>query len=161
MSSSPSPIPAAYRFLFTTFEPLLATGGAIQAFFFPSALLSSTVPSVPYAPSLSPLFTQMTGSWLMLAFHDFVVLRSDAHKDDVRVWRHTLAASAISDLFYTASLIQSMGPAWFFNPLRWDAINAVTVITTVTPFLGKLLFLAGVGLPKAEVVRKGEQKKTK
>jgi hypothetical protein len=157
---STSPIPAAYRLLFTTVEPFLATGGAIQALFFPSALLSSTVPSVPYAPSLSPLFTQMTGSWLMLAFHDFVTLRSDAYKDDVRVWRHTLAASAISDLFYTASLIQSMGPAWFFNPLRWDFMNAVTFITTIAPFLGKLCFLAGVGLARPAIVRKGSEKKT-
>lgn len=96
----------------------------------------------------------------MLAFHDFVTLRSDDFKDDVRVWRHTLAASAVSDVFYTASLIQSMGPAWFFNPLRWDVMNAVAVITTVTPFLGKLFFLAGVGLPKFAAVRKGGGKKT-
>ncbi|KAI0865521.1 hypothetical protein F4860DRAFT_313268 [Xylaria cubensis] len=157
---SVSPIPKAYRFLFTTFEPLLATSGAINAFFFPTTLLSSTVPSVPYSPVLSPLFTQMTGAWLMLAFHDFVTLRSDDFKDDVRVWRHTLAASAVSDVFYTASLIQSMGPAWFFNPLRWDVMNAIAVFTTVTPFIGKLCFLAGVGLPKIGAVRKRDGKKT-
>ncbi|KAI0974856.1 hypothetical protein F4678DRAFT_353187 [Xylaria arbuscula] len=161
MSASVSPIPRAYRLLFTTFEPLLATAGAIQAFFFPSALLSSTVPSVPYTPSLAPLFTQMTGSWLMLSFHDFVTLRSDGLKDDLRVWRHTLAASAISDAFYTASLAQSMGPAWFFNPLRWDVVNAVAIITTVVPFLGKLFFLAGVGLPKDGAARKRDAKKTR
>ncbi|KAI1740532.1 hypothetical protein F4680DRAFT_91091 [Xylaria scruposa] len=158
---SVSPIPKAYRFLFTTFEPLLATSGAINAFFFPTTLLSSTVPSVPYSPVLSPLFTQMTGAWLMLAFHDFVTLRSDDFKDDMRVWRHTLTASAVSDVFYTASLIQSMGPAWFFNPLRWDVMNAIAVFTTVTPFLGKLCFLAGVGLPKIGAARKRDGKKTK
>ncbi|KAI0914507.1 hypothetical protein F4823DRAFT_286033 [Ustulina deusta] len=157
---SASPIPRAYRLLFTTFEPLLATAGAIQAFFFPSALLSSTVPSVPYSPSLSPLFTQMTGAWLMLSFHDFVTLRSDGLRDDVRVWRHTLAASAVSDVFYTASLVQSMGPAWFFNPLRWDVVNAVAIITTVVPFLGKLCFLAGVGLSKIGAIEKRDEKKT-
>ncbi|TGJ86037.1 hypothetical protein E0Z10_g2695 [Xylaria hypoxylon] len=156
---SASPIPRAYRFLFTTFEPLLATAGAIQAFFFPSLLLSSTVATVPYSPSLSPLFTQMTGAWLMLAFHDFVTLRSDGLRDDVRVWRHTLAASAVSDFFYIASIIQSMGAVWFFNPLRWDVVNAVTIITTVVPFLGKLCFLAGVGLPKTGAVRKQSEKK--
>ncbi|KAF2969887.1 hypothetical protein GQX73_g3686 [Xylaria multiplex] len=154
-----SPIPRAYRLLFTTFEPLLATGGAIQAFFYPEALVSSTVPTVPYSPSLTPLFTQMTGAWLMLSFHDFVTLRSDGLKDDVRVWRHTLAASAISDAFYTASLIQSIGPARFFDPRRWDVVNAVTVITTVVPFLGKLCFLAGVGLSKTGPVRKQSEKK--
>jgi hypothetical protein len=156
-----SPIPGAYRFLFTTFEPLLATAGAAQAFFFPSALLASTVPSVPYSPALSPLFTQMTGSWLMLSFHDFVTLRSAAYRDDVRIWRHTLAASAISDLFYTASLVQSMGSALFFNPLRWDAMTAVAVLTTVTPFLGKLCFLAGVGLTGPGPAGKSNKKKTK
>ncbi|KAI1179673.1 hypothetical protein F4777DRAFT_441885 [Nemania sp. FL0916] len=160
---SPSPIPHAYRFLFTTFEPLLATAGAVQAFFFPSALLASTVPSVPYSASLSPLFTQMTGSWLMLAFHDYVTLRSAAYRDDVRIWRHTLAASSVSDLFYTASLVQSMGASLFFNPLRWDAMTAVAVLTTVTPFLGKLCFLAGVGLSRgAGAAGTGvEEKKTK
>ncbi|KAI0531979.1 hypothetical protein GGR58DRAFT_206516 [Xylaria digitata] len=167
MSASPiprayrltSPIPRAYRLLFTTFEPLLAAGGAIQAFFYPEALLSSTVPTVPYSPKLTPLFTQMTGAWLMLSFHDFVTLRSDGLKDDVRVWRHTLAASAISDAFYTASLIQSIGPARFFDPRRWDVVNAVTVITTVVPFLGKLCFLAGVGLSKTGAVKKQSEKK--
>ncbi|KAI1364204.1 hypothetical protein F5Y08DRAFT_217749 [Xylaria arbuscula] len=145
---SASPIPRAYRVLFTTFEPLLATAGAIQALFFPSALINSTVPSVPYSPSLSPLFTQMTGSWLMLAYHDFVVLRCDSYRDDVRVWRHTLAASAISDVFYISSLVQSMGPTLFFNPLRWNIVTTVAIITSVAPFLGKLSFLAGVGLPR-------------
>ncbi|KAK5635234.1 hypothetical protein RRF57_010946 [Xylaria bambusicola] len=151
---SASPIPRVYRVLFTTFEPLLATAGAINAFFFPSSLISSTVPSVPYSPSLSPLFIQMTGSWLMLAFHDFVTLRSADFKDDVRVWRHTLAASAVSDVFYTASLVQSMGLAWFFNPLRWNMVNAVAILTTVAPFLGKLFFLAGVGLPRHQTNKK-------
>lgn len=162
----PSTIPHPYRILFTTLEPLLATAGALQALFFPSALLSSTVPSVPYAPNLSPLFTQMTGSWLMLAFHDFVTLRSVAaddnnsnNEEEVRVWRHTLAASSISDVFYNASLVQGMGAAVFFNPLRWDPVTAVAVITSVGPFVGKLCFLAGVGLPKTEAARKrGERK---
>ena len=90
----------------------------------------------------------------MLAYHDFVVLRSDSFKDDIRVWRHTLAASAISDVFYTSSLVQSMGLALFFNPLRWNIINAVAIITTVAPFLGKLFFLAGVGLSGQHVNKK-------
>ncbi|KAI1127303.1 hypothetical protein F5Y10DRAFT_266241 [Nemania abortiva] len=158
---STSPIPSAYRFLFTTIEPLLATVGAVQAFFFPQLLLSATTPTVPYSPALSPLLTQMTGTWLMLAFHDFVTLRSDAHRHDVRVWRHTLAASAISDIFYTASLVQSMSPARFFNPLRWDAVTAAAVITTVTPFLGKLFFFAGVGLPRTNTAGKRDEKKTR
>lgn len=119
------------------------------------------MPSVPYAPSLAPLFTQMTGAWLMLAFHDFVTLRSEAYGNDVRAWRHTLAASAVSDVFYTAALIQSMGAVRFFNPLRWDLMNAVTVITTVGPFLGKLCFLAGVGLPKVGAAKTGDAKKTR
>ncbi len=96
----------------------------------------------------------------MLSFHDFVTLRSDGLRDDVRVWRHTLAASAVSDVFYTASLVQSMGPAWFFNPLRWDVVNAVAIITTVVPFLGKLCFLAGVGLSKIGAMEKRDEKKT-
>ncbi|KAI0402155.1 hypothetical protein F4802DRAFT_386582 [Xylaria palmicola] len=155
---SASPIPWAYRFLFTTIEPLLATSGAINAFFSPSTLLGATVPSVPYSPALSPLFTQMTGAWLMLAFHDLVTLRSAAFRDDVRAWRHTLAASAVSDLFYTASLIQSMGTALFFNPLRWDMMTAVAVTTAVTPFFGKLCFLAGVGLSTTGAAKGGEKK---
>ncbi|KAI1825088.1 hypothetical protein F4861DRAFT_213184 [Xylaria intraflava] len=150
-----SPIPRGYRILFTTLEPLLATAGAAQALVAPSALLRATLPSVPYHPALAPLFTQMTGSWLMLAFHDLVALR---RSDDVRVWRHTLAASALSDVFYAAGLAQSMGPASFFNPLRWDAVNALAVLTTVVPFLGKLCFLAGLGLPREAAG--GREKKT-
>ncbi|KAI1117428.1 hypothetical protein F5Y14DRAFT_348663 [Nemania sp. NC0429] len=159
-SSSRPAIPGPYRVLFTTLEPLLATGGAVQAFFFPSSLLAATMPSVTYSPSLAPLFTQMTGAWLMLAFHDAVTLRSGSA--DVRAWRHTLAASAISDVFYSAALVQSMGVARFFNPLRWDLMTAVTVVTTLGPFLGKLCFLAGVGLPKAGgAAETGDGRKTK
>ncbi|KAI0878839.1 hypothetical protein GGS24DRAFT_344944 [Hypoxylon argillaceum] len=158
---SASPIPTTYRLLFTTIEPLLAIAGAVQALFSPAALLRSTLPSVPYVPALAPLFTQMTGAWLALAFHDVVTLRSAAHRDDPRVWRHTLAASAVSDVFYAASLAQSMGPARFFNPLRWDAVNAAAVVATVAPFVGKLFFLAGVGLPKASAsAKKATEKKT-
>ncbi|KAI0200533.1 hypothetical protein F4808DRAFT_428154 [Astrocystis sublimbata] len=159
--SSPSPIPSVYRTLFTTIEPLLATAGALNALFAPAMLLKSTVPSVPYSPALSPLFTQFTGSWLMLAFHDFVTLRSADFRDDVRVWRHTLAASAVSDVFYTASLVQSMGSALFFNPLRWDVMTVTAVLTTVAPFIGKLFFLAGVGLSNKGVARQRGKKKTR
>ncbi|KAI1201933.1 hypothetical protein F5X97DRAFT_270470 [Nemania serpens] len=161
LSVSRPAIPGPYRFLFTTLEPLLATGGAIQAFFFPASLLAATMPSVPYAPPLAPLFTQMTGAWLMLALHDLVTLRSAAYGGDVRAWRHTLLASAVSDVFYTAALVQSTGAARFFNPLRWDLMNAVTVVTTVGPFLGKLCFLAGVGLPKTGAAETEDAKKTK
>ncbi|KAI1325601.1 hypothetical protein F5Y16DRAFT_257910 [Xylariaceae sp. FL0255] len=141
-----SPIPSFYRHLFTTIEPILATTGALQALFQPQLLLAATVPSVPYSPSLSPLFTQFTGSWLMLAYHDFFVLRSPSNAHDVSVWRHTLAASSISDLFYTISLVQSMTPANFFNPLNWGWMEAIAVVTTVGPFLGKLCFLSGLGV---------------
>ncbi|KAI1269764.1 hypothetical protein F5Y18DRAFT_371438 [Xylariaceae sp. FL1019] len=144
-------IPAIYRHLFTTIEPLLATIGAVQALFFPTLLLSSTLPSIPYTRTLSPFFIQMTGSWLMLAYHDFYVLRREP---SIHAWRQTLTASAISDVFYTTSLVQSMGPAWFFNPLRWNVVNACTVITTVGPFIAKLLFLAGVGFPKDDTTKK-------
>ncbi|KAI1185092.1 hypothetical protein F5B17DRAFT_48419 [Nemania serpens] len=163
MSSAPRPaiIPAPYRVLFTTLEPLLATSGAVQAFFFPSSLLGATMPSVPYTPSLAPLFTQMTGAWLMLAFHDAVALRSAPYADDVRAWRHTLAASAISDLFYAAALVQGTGAARLLNPLRWDLMNAVTVVTTLGPFLAKLCFLAGLGLPKIPAAKTGDARKTK
>ncbi|KAI0154395.1 hypothetical protein GGR57DRAFT_502600 [Xylariaceae sp. FL1272] len=140
-------IPAIYRLLFTTIEPLLATVGALQSLLFPALLLSSTLPSIPYTPTLAPFFTQMTGSWLMLAYHDFYVLRRES---SIRVWRQTLTASAISDIFYTTSLIQSMGPIWFFSPLKWNVVNACAVITTVGPFIGKLFFLAGVGLHRTK-----------
>jgi hypothetical protein len=143
-----SPIPTPYKILITLFEPLLATSGALNALLSPSTLVSATLPTIRYTPTLYPLFTQQTGAWLLLAFHDFVTLRSEPYKDDVRIWRHTLMASGISDVFYIASLLQSMGPGLFFNPARWDFMTAVTVVTTVTPFLGKLCFLAGVGLPK-------------
>lgn len=83
-----------------------------------------------------------------------MTLRSAEYKDDVRIWRHTLIASGISDAFYISSLLQSMGAGLFFNPARWDVMTAVTVVTTVTPFLGKLCFLAGVGLPKTSNERK-------
>ncbi|KAK8094463.1 hypothetical protein PG997_001148 [Apiospora hydei] len=140
-----SPIPLTYRIIFNYVEPLLATLGAIQVVIAPRDLLRLSLPSVPYSPALYPLFPQMCGAWLMFAFHDVVTLRI---YQDVHIWKHILGAAIFSDLGYTTGLVQSMGPAWFFNPLRWDGANAFTVVSTLLPLLAKILFVLGVGLPR-------------
>ncbi|GAP90082.1 hypothetical protein SAMD00023353_0203380 [Rosellinia necatrix] len=157
-TAAPTPvIPAAYRLLFTVVEPALATSGAVGAVFFPSALLSSTAPGVAWAPALRPLVAQMAGPWLMLGFHGAVTLRSRAYRGDARLWRHALAASALSDVVYAAGLARALGPALFFDPRRWHLSAAAVVLTTVVPFLGKLCFLAGVGLPAGSSGPGGER----
>ncbi|KAI0025744.1 hypothetical protein F4780DRAFT_223788 [Xylariomycetidae sp. FL0641] len=162
--TSPSSIPLAYRVIFTYIEPLLATLGAIQALVGPAKLLAYSLPSVAYTASLGPLFPQMAGAWLQLAFHDGVTLRAsssalpEAHKR--WLWRHVLAAALLSDVGYTAGLVQSMGARRFADPTRWgDLPTAFTVVTTVLPMLAKVLFLLGVGLPREEAGAEGEEAK--
>ncbi|KAI1344097.1 hypothetical protein F5Y15DRAFT_187501 [Xylariaceae sp. FL0016] len=156
-TSSPSPIPAPYRILFTIIEPLFATLGALQSLLTPSLLASTTHPSITYTPALRPLFTQSAGAWLMLAFHDAFTLRAPAYARDLRLWRHVLAAALLSDVGYTAGLVQSMGPRLFADPRRWDAASGITVVTTVVPMLAKVAFLAGVGLREEGRVAEGER----
>ncbi|KAK6845176.1 hypothetical protein PG995_015286 [Apiospora arundinis] len=127
-----SPIPLTYRVIFNYVEPLLATLGAVQAVVAPRDLLRLSLPSVPYTTAMYPLFPQMCGGL--------------AH--DVHIWKHILGAAILSDLGYTAGLAHSMGLAWFCNPLRWDATNAFTVVSTLLPLLAKILFVVGVGLPR-------------
>ncbi|KAI0388987.1 hypothetical protein F5Y17DRAFT_463167 [Xylariaceae sp. FL0594] len=148
---SPTPtIPLPYTLLLTIFEPVLALSGALNALLSPHTLLSATLPSLPYTPALRPLMVHLSGSWLLLAYHDFFVLRSERYRNDIALWRHTLLASSLSDLAYISGLVLSMGWRRFLGVKGWDVMTAVTVITTVVPFVGKLCFLAGVGLPKKE-----------
>ncbi|KAK8086935.1 hypothetical protein PG994_001909 [Apiospora phragmitis] len=141
-----SPIPLTYRIIFNYAEPLMATLGAVQAVVAPRDLLRLSLPSVPYTTAMYPLFSQMCGAWLMFAFHDVVTLRIYQH---VHIWKHILGAAILSDLGYVASLVQSMGLAWFCSPLRWDGANAFTVVSTLLPLLAKIFFVLGVGLPRS------------
>ncbi|KAI0479042.1 hypothetical protein GGR56DRAFT_358644 [Xylariaceae sp. FL0804] len=157
MSETPT-IPLAYRLLFTWIEPLFATGGALLALTDPGMLVRESLPGVPYARPMAPLFTQMAGSWLMLAFHDVFTLRrrGDA-ATTLAVWRGVLAAALVSDVFYTAGLAQAAGPAVFCDPRRWDASLGFTIVTTVGPLLGKVAFLLGAGLPRDRQTRAGPE----
>ncbi|KAH8593495.1 hypothetical protein B0O99DRAFT_627342 [Bisporella sp. PMI_857] len=149
-----SQIPFIYCLIFNYIEPLFATLGAIQALTFPSKLLEFSVPSVIYTPAMKPLFSQMAGSWLMFAFHDVVTLRV---YQSPQVWKHILFAALLSDLGYTYSLVQSMGPVWFFDPRKWDVANSFAIVSTLVPLVAKVLFVCGVGLQSKE--GRGEQEK--
>ncbi|ORY64102.1 uncharacterized protein BCR38DRAFT_434011 [Pseudomassariella vexata] len=152
-----STIPLPYLLVFHYVEPLFATLGALQALLSPGALVHMSLPSISYTPALRPLFTQLAGSWLMFAFHDAVTLR--IYRDDVRIWRHILGAAILSDVGYTASLVQSMGWEWFLNPLRWDLVNGFTILSTVGPLVAKVLFVLGVGVPGDRKLGKKGRKK--
>lgn len=82
----------------------------------------------------------------MFAFNDAVTLRIT---QDVRVWTSLLTAGLLSDLIYTSSLIEDLGPAVFWNPMKWSLIHAFTLLTTIPPLLLKVAFIARVGLGPA------------
>jgi hypothetical protein len=138
-----APIPLVYIITFNWFEPILATLGALQAYFAPQDLIELATPNVKYDPSLHALFTQLAGSWLLLAFNDAVTLRITR---DVKIWRCILAAGLISDASYTLSLYESLGAARLFVPWVWTGMDWLTIGTTVVPMVIKGAFVAGVGL---------------
>jgi hypothetical protein len=145
MGSSVHPIPVLYRVTFNWIEPFLASAGALQAYFFPQSLQEIETPSILYHPNLQPLFTQRTGSWLLLAFNDAVTLRATR---DVRIWRLILAAGLLSDLFYTLSILEERGAARFWNPVVWDGNDWITILLTVPAMVIKASCVAGIGLKK-------------
>ncbi|KAE9963874.1 hypothetical protein BLS_008676 [Venturia inaequalis] len=139
-------IPFVYRLTFNWIEPLLAFGGAVQSYVSPRALLAIQTPSVQYHDSMHPIFTQLAAGWVLLAFNDAVTLRLT---QDVRVWTSLLTAGLLSDIIYTSSLVEDLGPAVFWNPAKWSFIHAFTLLTTIPPLLLKVAFIARIGLGPA------------
>lgn len=153
-STKKNQIPFVYRLTFNWIEPVLAFGGAIQSYIAPRALLAIQTPSVQYNDSLHPIFTQLAGGWTLLAFNDAVTLRLT---QDVRVWTSLLTAGLLSDIIYTSSLIEDLGPAVFWNPAKWSFIHAFTLLTTIPPLLVKVAFIARVGLGPAWASRNAKK----
>jgi hypothetical protein len=139
-------IPFAYRLCFHWYEPLLAFLGAIQSYLSPKDLCATATPGVQYHESMHPIFTQLAGGWVLLAFNDAVTLRLT---QDVRVWTSLLTAGLLSDIIYTSSLYEDLGPAIFWNPAKWTFIHALTLGTTIPPLLLKIAFIARIGLGPA------------
>lgn len=145
-SSNSNQIPFAYRVCFNWVEPLLAFLGAVQCYFSPKDLLAVQTPNIQYHASMHPIFTQLAAGWVLLAFNDAVTLRLT---QDVRVWTSLLTAGLLSDLIYTSSLYEDLGPAVFWNPMKWSFIHAFTLGTTLPPLLLKIAFIARIGLGPA------------
>jgi hypothetical protein len=136
-------IPFIYRLAFNWIEPLFAFSGALQSYLAPAQLLGITHPGIRYSQSLHPVFTQLSGGWVYLAFNDVVTLRAT---DDTRVWTAILAGSLLSDVLYLASILEHLGPSVFFNPARWTKNQWSTMVLTL-PFTAlKLAFIARTGL---------------
>jgi hypothetical protein len=152
-SSTHGQIPFAYRFCFHWFEPLLAFLGAVQSYLSPQDLCATATPSVQYHISMRPIFTQLAGGWLLLAFNDAVTLRLT---QDIRVWTSILTAGLISDTFYTMSVYEDLGPAVFWNPTKWSFIHAFTLATTLSPMLLKIAFVGRIGLVPAWTATKAK-----
>jgi hypothetical protein len=139
-------IPLFYRLTFNWFEPIMAFGGAIQAYFWPHNLVAIATPNSTYESAMHPFFTQIAGGWVLLAFNDAVTLRMT---QDVRIWASILTAGILSDLMYSLSLYEDLGAATFWNPAAWDFNMWFTNGTTVLPFLIKVAFVLRIGLGNA------------
>jgi len=82
--SAKATVPFFMRFTLTILEPLLALNGTIMTLFSQSAYTSGvTRDSVPYRADTQFLYTQLGSLWLVMAFHEAVVL---SLVDDLRVW---------------------------------------------------------------------------
>jgi hypothetical protein len=146
MPSRRNLIPLTYLVAFTWIEPFMAFAGATQAFFTPSNLIALTTRQPVYTTSMHPLFTQIAGGWVLLAFNDAITLRLT---QDIRVWTALISAGLLSDLLYTLSLYEGLGAAMFWNPLLWDSAGWITFWTTVPVMLLKMAFLMRIGLEDA------------
>jgi hypothetical protein len=95
---------------------------------------------------MHPIFSQLAGGWILLAFNDAVTLRLT---QDVRIWTSVLTAGILSDLMYTLSIYEDLGPATFWSPMAWNFMHWFTLVTTISPMLIKFAFVARVGLGSA------------
>ncbi|KAL3461962.1 hypothetical protein BJX64DRAFT_260046 [Aspergillus heterothallicus] len=149
-----STIPLFYRFYFLWYEPLACLLGVYAVFGQPTAYLNSYIPTaITETLDLThkTLLTQMGAAFLYVGLSQGLLLR---YTSDVGVWKML----NLSLLGWDAILLWGL----------WDGLSAqgrlsldglrgndlqVIVITAVTTIV-RAVFVAGVGLRSAKVVRK-------
>lgn len=138
------PVALPYRLCFNWFEPLMAFAGALQVLFDPASYVALALPNQRFIAGTQPLYTQISGGWLILAFHDAVTLR--VYNRNVQVWKLVLAAGLVSDLIYYFSAYQELGFDRFVYPSLWEKGEWITFVTGYPPLLMKVAFLLGLGV---------------
>ncbi|KAK3390756.1 hypothetical protein B0H63DRAFT_557666 [Podospora didyma] len=147
--SAKAAVPFFMRFTLTVLEPLFAVNGTILTLFGQSAYTSGvTRNGVPYYADAQFLYTQLGSLWLVMAFHEAVVLNL---VDDLRVWRLLSAGWLISDVFYHLSAAQAVG-GWdkFFTLSEWSSFEVACVVTALAPALMRICIVFGVSLNKSD-----------
>ena len=142
-----SNIPFIYRLTHLYIEPFLTIGGVILLLTSPQTYLSSLLPAHRYSDTQQPIFDQLAGAWLFLAFSEAIILR---RTDDINEWKLHLAGLLCSDVFYFYYYYTAMGPARFWNPLVWRPEEWANIIATFGPFF-RVAFLCNVGLGSKRV----------
>lgn len=140
-------IPAVYRVLINTLEPLFAFSGAILLLIKPQQYLDSLTRGQgggAYDPSQQWVYTQLSGGWLLIVFLEAVILRL---VDDLRVWRLVCIGILLSDICYTHSCAQALG-GWseWLNVTHWTLEDWTVTITTWPFVLTRVAIVLGFGI---------------
>lgn len=140
-------IPAVYRILITSFEPLFAFSGAILLLIRPEQYLDSLTRgqgAEAYRASEQWVYTQLSGGWLVIVFLEAVILRL---VDDLRLWRLVCMAILLSDVLYTHSCAQAVG-GWseWLQLAHWTLEDWTITITTWPFVLTRVAIVLGVGV---------------
>ncbi|CAK4022314.1 hypothetical protein CBER1_04487 [Lecanosticta acicola] len=147
-------IPYLYRFLLTNVESLLALGGVALVLMDPGKYNASLTQArlSTIQPDTQFIYTQLAGGWAFIAFTEAVVLRL---VDDLRVWKLLCAGILFSDALYTHSIAQAAG-GWteWFKVGNWSVEDWLVGVTTWPFVLTRLAIVLGVGLRKADLVKR-------
>ncbi|KAK5168916.1 uncharacterized protein LTR77_006225 [Saxophila tyrrhenica] len=91
-------IPPSYHFIFTTLDPLLATGGLLTTLFLPNTFLESYFPHPTISPETRFTLDANAGFFASTLALQIVLLR--IRPNDVGVWKTLQAAIALQDLAF-------------------------------------------------------------
>lgn len=144
---APLAIPAFYRILFSTVDPLLGLiGGVLLNLVSPASTLNSYTPlfTSPPAPETTILLASSSGFFAGLAFLQLYLLR--ARPADLVVWRALQGALIAVDAAMFAALVGALVREGRVDKMLWRAEDWVNMVMYPALLTIRLAFVSGVGM---------------
>lgn len=153
------PVPAFYRFFFTTLDPLLSLWATYLDIFIPATVLSSHIPSSVPDTGHVMILAQRAGHMLNCFILSAILLR---YTRDIKIWHIVELGLLATDFAYAWAAygaLEAQGRLW---PEEWRAEDWGSLGITGVVTLVRLAFLARAGFwDEEEGAVKGKEKRRK
>lgn len=143
----PLEIPFIYRFVFLYFEPVAALAGSALLHWSPQLFLTTMSPVTAYVPSNQVVYDMLAATYVLFAFNEAVLLRQATRDNNLTTWKTVLTGILLCDAIHLYGSWGALGPAIFWNPLRWRWQDVVNLGSLWGQGAVRVAFLCGVGLP--------------